>query len=238
MSQTLVKYLHNAAVLYNDDQPWRWFDAFGPNVCKHVTHFESLAMEAANNPGEWTATLVNASTVALAAGTRGGELLITTAGADNDGVNMQIVGESYSFEGQYPLYFGMRFKVTEATQSDFLVGMCITDTDLVTAVTDGVYFRKIDGSTVVNFVLEKDNLESTTSVDVCVADAWVTYEFYYDGFTISAYVDDVLLATFDAASATNMPDDEELTPSIHFLTGDNAAEIMTVDWLRVIQINE
>lgn len=238
MSQTLVKYLHNAAVLYNDDQPWRWFDAFGPNVCKHVTHFETLPMEAANNPSDWTATLVNTSTVALSASARGGEMIITTDTAENDGINMQMVGESYSFNGQYPMYFGIRFKVSEASESDFLVGMAITDTDLVTAVTDGAYFRKIDGSTVVNFVLEKDSLESTTSVDVCVADAWVTYEFYYNGFTISAYVDDVLLATFDAASATNMPDDEDLTPSIHFLTGAAAAETMNVDWLRVIQINE
>ena len=238
MSQTKIKYLHNAAVLYNDDQPWRWFDAFGPSVCKHVTHFESLPMEAANNPSDWTATLVNASTVALAANARGGHMVITTAGADNDGVNMQMVGESYSFVGQYPLYFGIKFQISEATQSDFLVGMAITDTDLVTAVTDGVYFRKVDGSTVVEFVLEKDSLETATACDVAAADTWVTYEFYYDGINISAYVDDELIVTFDATAVTNMPDDEDLTPSIHMLTGDNAAETMTVDWLRVIQINE
>jgi len=238
MSQTKIKYLHNHAVLYNDDQPWRWFDAFGPNVCKHVTHFETLPMEAANNPSDWTATLVNASTVALAANARGGHMVITTANADNDGVNMQMVGESYSFVGQYPLYFGIKFQISEATQSDFAVGMAITDTDVVTAVTDGVYFRKVDGSTVVNFVVEKNNLETTASVDVAAADTWVTYEFYFDGANISAYVDDELVVTYSVAAEANMPDDEDLTPTIHFLTGDNSAETMTVDWLRVIQINE
>ena len=195
-------------------------------------------MEAVNNPGEWTATLVNASTVALAAGTRGGELLITTAGAEDDGVNMQLVGESFSFEGQYPLYFGIRFKVSAATQSDFAVGMAITDTDVVTAVTDGVYFRKVDGSTVVNLVVEKNNLETVASVDTCVADVYVTYELFYDGETLTAYVDDVAVAAYTASAEANLPDDEELTPTIHFLTGDNAAIVMTVDWLRVIQINE
>ena len=89
-----------------------------------------------------------------------------------------------------------------------------------------------------NLVVEKDSIETVASVDTCVADVYVTYEFYFDGETLTAYVDDVAVAAYTASAEANLPDDEELTPTIHFLTGDNAAQIMTVDWLRVIQINE
>jgi hypothetical protein len=39
-----------------------------------------------------------------------------------------------------------------------------------------------------------------------------------------------------ATHTTNIPDNELLTPSIHFLTGDAAAETLTVDWVRAIGI--
>jgi hypothetical protein len=241
MSQTKIKYIHNAAVLYNDDNPNRWFDAFGPNINKYVTHFESLPMVGADNPSEWTVTLVEAggddSTVILT-GVRGGELLLSTDANEDDGISMQLTGESFGFDGQYPLYFGIKFKVDEATQSDFLVGLAITDVAMLGGVTDGIYFRKVDATTAVNFVLEKDSVETTTSIDVCVADVYVTYEFYYDGAFVWVYVDGDLVATFTAANEANLPNDEVLTLSMEFLTGDAVAQDMTVDWLRVIQINE
>lgn len=35
---------------------------------------------------------------------------------------------------------------------------------------------------------------------------------------------------------TNLPNDEFLTPSIHFLTGEGNANVAEFDWIRVIQI--
>ena len=241
MAQTKIKYIHNAAVLYNDDNSNRWFDAFGPEVSKYVTHFEHLPMVGADNPSDWTVTLTEGgaseSTVALST-VRGGEMLITTDAQENDGVSMQVTGEAFAFDGQYPLYFGIKFKVNATTQNDFLVGLSITDTDILGGATDGLYFRKVDAATTVNLVLEKDSVESTTAVDVCVADVYVIYEFYYDGVYLYAYVDGVLAATLTTASETNFPNDEVLTPSIELLCGEAVAKTMTVDWLRVIQINE
>ena len=214
MAQTKVKYIHNAAVLYNDDYPNRWYEAFGSDVIKYITHFEHLEMVGADNPSAWTVTLVEAgggeSTVALTT-VKGGELLLTTDANEDDGVSMQITGEAYQMNGQYPLYFGIRCKVSDATQSDFFVGLSITDTAILGGATDSIGFRKVDATTAVNFVMEKDSVETVASVDTCVADVYVTYEFYFDGETLfTAYVDDALVAATYTASGNeaNLPDDE------------------------------
>jgi hypothetical protein len=227
----------NGNLIFHDGQ--RWFDAIGPTVCKFLEDFVGTPFASADTPAAWTVTLVEGgageSTVALADGA-GGLLLITTDAAENDGVNMQVTKEAFKLASGKPCYFGIRLKVSEATQSDFLVGLCITDTDLLGGVTDGVYFDKVDGSTDINFTLEKNGTETTSAsaVGTCADDTYVILEFFFDGTNVDAYVDGALQTRL---AVTNLPDDEELTPSIHFLTGAAAAETMTVDWIRAIQIN-
>jgi hypothetical protein len=222
-------------LVFWDTHRHRWTDAIGPEVCKFVEHFERLPVDDTTGlPLEFTSTLVNASTVALTAGVAGGVLDIATAGAENDGVNMQLKGESFKLASGKELYFGCRFSITDATQSDFIVGLCITDTTLLGGTSDGVYFRKVDGSTDVKFVLEKDSTE-TESAAILTADTdYHILEFYFDGTYIDYYVDGVKQTR---PAVTNLPDDEELTPSIHFLTGEGAGKHLYVDWMRCIQLN-
>lgn len=216
----------------------RWFDAFGPNVVKFLEEFVNTPFEAADTPGAWAVTLVEGgngdTTVALAAGAEGGELLITTDDAENDGANIQAKGEAFKLASNKPLYFGCRFKVSEATQADFLIGLCITDTDLLGGLTDGVYFRKVDGSTAMNFVLEKGSTETATAFGTAIAqDVYYIVEFLFDGTNVDWYVNGVLQTR---PAITNLPNDEFVTPSIHFLTGAAAIETMNVDWIRAIQL--
>ncbi len=236
------KWVHSNLVYYVQGNEQRWIDAQGPEVAKVIENFASLPMAGADNPSAYTITLVEAgageSTVALTAGAQGGDLLITTDANDNDGVNMQLTGEPFKFDttNKYPCYFGISFQASEATQSDFLVGLAITDTTLLAGVTDGVYFECLDASTDINFVLEKDSTETTSAAAVgTFADATdVILEFYFDGTNIDAWVNGSLQTRL---ATTNLPDDEFLTPSIHFLTGDASAETMSVHWMRTIQIN-
>lgn len=227
--------VHGQLVMYDSAYTWRWLDAYGPAVNKWIEEFTVTNLQAANALGPCTVTLVNATTVANVAGSDSGEIIITAAGADNDGANIQLNGEAFKFNGNLPLYFGIRFKASEATQSDFLVGMAITDTDALGGLTDGVYFRKVDASTSVSFVVEKDSTESTVAVQTFAANTYNIYEFYYDGTNIYAYINGTLAATV-AGSATNVPNDEYLTPTIHFLAGEAAAHTCTIDWVRAIQI--
>jgi hypothetical protein len=237
----LTKEVNDALVWYDTTASHRWIDAIGVDVAKHVYTFcNDMLLTAADAPLGWTVTLVEAgagdSTVAIS-DTPGGALLITTDAAENDGVNMQFSDEPYLLDGVTPCYFGIKFQISEATQSDFIVGLCITDTTLLGGMTHGVYFRKVDATTNVEFVTEKDSVESTVVVDTAVDATNVILEFYYDGTHIVAYADGVQVYRQLVASLATFPEDEQLTPSIHFLTGAESAETMTVDWLRVFQAN-
>lgn len=234
--------LHSRRV--NGDLVWwdthrnRWLDAIGPNVARVIDHFDRPSLLSADAPIGWTVTLVEAgageSTITFLDEV-GGTMRLTTDAAENDGINMQIAAETFKLVAGKPCYFGIRLDVNDATQSDFLVGLCITDTDLLGGMTDGVYFRKVDATANVAAVTEKNSTETVTAAVLAANTAAHTYEFYFDGAgSVFFYVDDLLVATHTA----NIVDDEEITPSIHWLTGEAVAKQMDVDWLRAIQIND
>lgn len=215
----------------------RVIDAIGPDVIKYLNDFVGGQAHTTDGLLGWVITLVEAgageSTVTIP-DVVGGALLLTTDAADNDGINLQLDGESYELTTDQKLtYFGIQLRSGEATQSDFLVGLCITDTDLLGGMTDGVYFRKVDASTSVSVVTEKDSSETeTTGVLTFAADTDYTLEFFFDGSSVEFFVDGVSVARH----TLTIPDDEALTPSIHFLSGNAAVETMQIDWIRAIQI--
>ncbi len=237
-----MKWVKRALVMYEGS---RWFDAFGPNVVKVIEDFQYSALDhaaaggASAIVGGWTVTAVEGgagdTTLALKAGDKGGVLVITTDAAENDGANIQVNGEAFDLSGNYPLYFGCRFKLNaDATQNDILVGLCITDTDLLGGMTDGIYFRKIDGATTLNFVLEKNSTETATAFGTALAiDTWYTVEFLFNGAVVDWFVDGVKQTR---PAVTNLPNDEYLTPSIHFLTGEANANVCEIDWIKAIQV--
>jgi len=228
------KWDEGQLIFYDSTEPQRYVDAFGPDVVKFIDEFVQTPFSAANAPACYTTTLVNLSTVALEAGATGGNLLITTAGAENDGATVQALGEAFKLAAGKQCYFGTRIAISDATESDFLVGLFITNATPLTAVTDGVYFRKIDGTTTMNFVLEKDNGETATAYgSALVAATYYTLEWYFDGTNVDWWVNGVLQTR---PVVTNLPDDEWLTPGIEFLTGAVAAITCRVDWIRAIQI--
>lgn len=228
----------NNLVFYQGHQK-RIIDAFGPDVVKWESDYVNGQLSAANAPLGWTITLVGLSTLTKADST-GGALLLTTAGAENDGVSMQLAGEAYKIPatGTNPLlYFGCRLESNDVVQSDLLIGMCITDTTLLGGMSDGMYFRKVDESAVVEAVTEKNTTETATAaVKTLVVNVRTTFEIVYEYAMLVPrvyfFVDGALVATH----TTNLPDDEELTPSVEYLTGEANATILTLDWLRAIQI--
>jgi hypothetical protein len=236
MANTHSKWVQGNLVYY-DTYLHRWIDAIGYGVCKVLENFQYTGM-ATDAPSAWTTTLVEGgggeSTVALTGGAEGGTLLITTDAAENDGVNMQVQGEAFKFASGKPLYFGIKFQASEATQSDFLVGLAITTTDALGGVTDGVYFRKVDGSTTCSAVIEKNTTETTGTAMTFAATTDYVLEIFWDGAAADFFVDGVALTRL---AQTNIPDDEFLSPVIHFLAGSANARTMTVDWVRCIQIN-
>lgn len=168
----------------------------------------------------------------------GGVLVVTNDAADDDADFFQWSGtdasgavETFKFIAGKKLFFKTRFKVSDATQSDFVVGLQITDTTPL-AVSDGVYWRKDDGDANLDFVVIKDSTATTATAASTVADdTWMTLAFYYNGVDgIEYYKDDVKLGT---SALTNLPDDEELTISFGIQNGEAVAKVMSVDYIFV-----
>jgi hypothetical protein len=236
------KWLHGALVFFEKQ---RWFDAIGPNVVKVIDDFQygglnhAAAAATGDIDGGWLLTTVEAgagdNTVTQQANAPGGVLRITTDAAENDGVCMQVVGESFDLSDEYPLYFGIKFKfITDATQCDVLAGIGITSGTALGGISDAIYFEKLDGSTTLNFVLEKNNTETTTAYGTAVAaDTWYIAEFIFNGTTVDWWIDGVAQT---APATTNLPNDEHLSPIVHYLTGEANANSLDIDWIKVIQI--
>lgn len=186
--------------------------------------------------GEWTITETGTGTRAVG-NLNNGILVITNAAADDDANFLQWSGatnaatvETFKFVAGYPAVFKARFKVSDATQSDFVMGLQITDTTPL-AVTDGVYFLKLDGSTTCNLLVTKNSTSTTTAAHTMVSDTYVTLGYYYNGGdAIDIYVDDARVAS---SVTTNLVDDEELTISFGVQNGEAVAKIMSLDYIYV-----
>jgi len=182
---------------------------------------------------DWTVTETGVATQALA-DVDGGVLLITNAAADDDASFSNKVGESFLMESGKPSFFKARIAVSDATQSDFVVGLQITDTTPL-AVSDGIYFRKDDGDALLDFVVIKDSVATTaTGIATVADDTYITVAFYYNGDDkISYYAGtDSANPTFIGESVTtNLPDDEELTISFGIQNGEAVAKTMSIDYI-------
>jgi hypothetical protein len=199
--------------------------AIAPQRYRMNTHrlFEDFDMYVAN---DYTITNAATGTIALT-DVDGGALLLTNNTSDDNAIFMQKKGESFRFATGKELWFATRFKVSDATQSDVVIGLQITDTSPLD-VTDGVFFLKADGSTTVNLLVEKNNTATTTAITTLADDTFVTLAYLYNGVDrIDAYVNGVFVAS---SVVTNLPDDEDLTISFGIQNGEAAAKTMTIDF--------
>ena len=163
----------------------------------------------------------------------GGALLLTNDDADNDLDFLQLKGESFKLSSSKRAYFSARFKVSDATQSDFVMGLQITDTTPL-ATTDGVFFIKDDGDTNLDFIVEKDSTSTdTTAIHTMADDTFVTVAWFIDPDASKVFYS-VNNAEPVSVVNTNLPDDEELTVSFGIQNGAAAAKTMTIDYVNVM----
>ena len=182
---------------------------------------------------DWTITTTEdgtgSATEALADGD-GGLLLVTNAAGDNDHDFFQLKKEGYKYEAGKQLAFNIRFKTNDATQSDIVAGLQLTDTTPLD-VTDGIFFLKADGAATISFIVEKDSTQSTLTLPNSLADdTFMTLGFVYDPKDQKFHVfqNNVLAGT---VVSTNAPDNEELALSFGIQNGAAAAKTLTVDYI-------
>jgi len=200
-----------------------------PDPTQFHTYFNDFDTYAA---GDWTVTESTTTITQALTDGDGGLLLLSNTAADDDLCARQKVGESFLLESGKKTFFKARFKVSDATESDLVMGLQVTDTTPLD-VTDGIYFIKADGSASVDLVCRKN---ATTGSNVASAvvtltdDTFVTLGWYYDGQDKLTYsVNGTVTGSLDASSAY-LPD-TDLTVSFAIQNGAAAAKTMTVDYV-------
>lgn len=182
--------------------------------------------------GDWTITTTEAgggdATEALVAGD-GGLLLVTCDAADNDNDFFQLPVAGFTYVAGKPMGFATCFKVSDATQSDFVFGLQALDTAPLD-VDDGIFFQKDDGDALLDFHVEKNGTPSNaTGIATVANNTFLSVEWVYDGETKIWYaVNGVVLGS---VALTNVPDDVDLTVSFGLQNGEAVAKTMTVDYL-------
>lgn len=184
--------------------------------------------------GDWTVTETDAAaTQALTAGD-GGLLLVTNTAADDDLVALQKNPAAWTFTAGKKLFFRCRFKVSDATQSDVVIGLQVVDITPLD-VTDGVYFLKADNSTAFSVICRKDATTGSTSassVATLANDTFIELGFYYDGNSKVFYeVNGAVIGSLDGSSAF-LPD-TICTVSFALQNGEAVAKTMTLDYVYV-----
>lgn len=184
--------------------------------------------------GDWTVTETQAGATQAITNEDGGVLLLTNSADDDDLVALQLSKETFKFEANKPLFFKARFAVSDATQSDLVIGLQITDSTPL-AVTDGVYFSKADGAATLNFNVVKNSTATTASAIATLSNAtFITVAFYYNGVDkifYAAGTDSNIPAILGKSVITNLPDDEELTISFALQNGEAVAKTMSIDYI-------
>ena len=221
---------NNSTVLLDDRYTHRWLDAWGD--------VEKAIVDNVWGADEWVITATGTSPV-TASVLQDAVALVTSGGSDFDGDNMQIVGSRFKLTAGKPCYFGVGITISEATQSDLVIGLFGVDTTLTAAsgshafnvAAGGVGFTKLDNTTACNFVSYATTSVTNTAVASVMGVTKHIYEIYWDGADVYGYLDNALVGSF----STSLPS-VVLTPSIAFRTGSAAAKTCTVHWSRTILI--
>ena len=188
------------------------------------------------NSGDWTITTTEAGTgsaTEAVTSSAGGALLLTNAAGDNDLDFLQLKGEAFRLAAGKRAFFSSRFKVSDATQSDFVMGLHITDTSPLD-VTDGIFFISADGAATVDLSVEKNNSATTaSSIATMSNDTFITLSWFIDPNTSNVHYS-VNNAEPLVLADTNLPNDEDLTISFGIQNGEAVAKTMTVDYINVM----
>jgi len=228
----------NAYGIRDDRFQHRWLDMWG-DVQKYMAIGPIPKDDTTGVPTEWTTTQTGTSPVIVSA-VPGEVMLFTTAATEYAGANVQLAGTQFELATAKPAYFGIKCTLSDATQSDFLVGLCGIDTTLTNASAShavavgagGVFFSKLDAATAINFQSwATTSISATAAVSTAMDNTAHTYEIYWDGYSLMSYFDGALVATM----TSGLPS-VALTPSICFRAGEAVAKTLKINWIRSFQV--
>ena len=171
-----------------------------------------------------------------------GVLELVTEGDDNDNGELVQQCECWKLVDCYPLYTELRFKLSDAEDSDFWFGLITGVAGFFAGAPDDyVVFKKDDDGNNLDFANATNTVgnDTDTTIDL-VDDTWYRIAFHWDGDgTIRWWVladgdfPQTVLAT--GSVTTHIVQDEELTIGFGVQAGEQGAKTLSVDYLKIAQ---
>jgi hypothetical protein len=176
--------------------------------------------------GDWTVTETQGSATQATVSGNGGLLALVNSGTEND-INAIRGQTAFIPDPAKGAVFVCRFKVSNATESDVIVGLVDTFTGFDPA--EGLYFVKADGSTSVSLVLEKASTTTTLAAVATMAnDTFIELAWVYTGTRVEVYVNGNLVAA--QTTLTNLPT-AVTGVGMGVANGDGNPRTLTVDYV-------
>lgn len=183
---------------------------------------------------QWTLTAVSAGTGTSAFSTpdvAGGIALMTGAANENDGLWAETLGESFLMLANKKAFVKARLKVSDATQSDWVMGLHSSSTTPLSAAMRFL-FKSEDGAATVEFNVD-DNTTDTDSgtLHTMVDDTFVVLAAYWDGIDkIRCYVNGALTETISSSAIPGA----EMGVGFGYIAGAAGVDTASFDYLLVI----
>jgi hypothetical protein len=186
---------------------------------------------------DWVDTVVGTGTVAQI-NELGGVLALTTSAGATDAAYLDKVGEVYQFGAGYQTWFASRVSLSDATNTEMVLGLQATDTTPTTS-TNGVYFHKPSGGTRVYLVQVSATTGLTTTTDTgydMLSATYAVFSYYHDanGTVFFSVKDATGTSVAGGSVAANLP---TVTQTISFgvLNSNAAVHTMKVDYVFAAQ---
>jgi hypothetical protein len=182
--------------------------------------------------------------IALDNSVTGGVVNITHGTGDNEATFMSALNHVFKFDTTSAtareLWWECRLKTSDISGTGFFIGLASAggaeETDADGAdIEDGCGFYVADGaaSTDLTLLTSAGDAETATSLSSAVADAtYLTLSYHFDGSAVHAYVNGTKKASV-ARGGTGFPDGTVLFPYINVAAREGAANIISVDYIRV-----
>jgi hypothetical protein len=204
---------------------------------KWHTYFDDFDTYTA---AEWAVTNVGTTPTQALTSLDGGNLLLTMAATDDSSSQLQLATGGFSITAGKQAIFKTRFKISDATQSDFVVGLCVLDTTIVGVTggdgcTDGIFFAKDDATNIPSLYVQKDatNGQKITALPTTIDTNFNTWGWYFNGgSSVEVYKNDAKIATVDlTTTASAFLPDAVLTVTFGVQNGEAVAKTMTMDYI-------
>lgn len=191
------------------------------------------------NASNWILTETAAGSTETIVSGDGGIFAITNVSAGaTDEASIQWCGAAaavvtnFTFDATKDLTMHCRFKVSDATNTAFVIGLAVADTTPVASLpANGIFFNKVGASTSLLANLRASSASQTVTLGTLANDTYVIAAFNYRAATgyWQGYLNNVLIGSITSPTSPSVA----LTPTIGLLNASAVAHVLSIDYLHI-----